>query len=763
MSSKNIRRLMAITLASLACACVAQPAVNWASLMATGASIRQGGGIDQSIAHFQHARQLAANDTERARAARELGATLLQARRLDQAAQSFQEAQTLTPGDEQAALSIDLGNLALLRRDPALATQHYTQARQMAGANSATGLLASLNLARLEEPALRAQHLEALHRDIGAHPTARLDARLHLNLGQQALSLDTQARSLAHRSLEQAHSLSSQTAPGSRAHLESLDALAQWHEAQGRIGDAMRLNQEAITRLRSAASNATGDLAIALTWRSARLHQAQRQAQRALTAYQGAVSQLERMRQDIPIDYDDGQSSFRTTFEPIYLGLVDTLLKTSGAAPQSQLQATLRRALDTVELLKQTEMQDYLGDRCAVDAVKGGSQTVIPAGTLVLYPIIFADRIELLVQTSDAMTRFSTTVPSESVQAAVSTLAGELRDQRGRHLGAAKQLYDWILRPLEDLLRRDAIDTLVFVPDATLRVIPLAVLHDGAQYAIEKYAIASATGLTMTNTQAAPRQSMTALVAGASNFGDVVDKYGSTRLAELLADASTPRSTPALTSGRLLRSPRVSATRSAMATATTRAETLETMRGALALPGVTKEVEALRRIVPGTSLLDAQFTVDAFRHAAQSQQHRIIHVASHGIFGGSADSSYILAYDDLLTLDGLQAMLSGEQFQKHPIELLSLSACETAAGNDRAPLGISGAAMKARAKSVLGTLWPVDDEAAVLVMESFYQGLAQQGLSKAQALRQAQRQLIGKRQLAHPFYWAPFALIGNWL
>lgn len=762
MSSKSIRQLMAITLASLATLCVAQPALNWVNVMATGAAARLEGGIDQSIAHFQQARQLAANDTERARAARELGATLLQARRLDQAAHALQEAQRLAPGDEQAALSIDLGNLALLRKDPALAAQHYTQARQVAGTDSATGLLARLNLARLQEPVLRAQQLEALYREVDEHPTARLDARLYLNLGQQALNLDTETHALALRSLERGYSLASQ-APGSRAHLESLDALAQWHEAQGRIGDAMRLNQEAITRLRSAASNAAGDLAIAVTWRSARLHQAQGQAQRALTAYQGAVSQLERMRQDIPIDYDDGQSSFRTTFEPIYLGLVDNLLKTSVAAPKTELQATLRRARDTVELLKQTEMQDYLGDRCAVDAVKGGSQTVIPVGTLVLYPIIFADRIELLVQTSDAMTRFSTTVPSESVQAAVSTLAGELRDQRGRHLSAAKQLYDWILRPLEDLLRRDAIDTLVFVPDSTLRVIPLAVLHDGAQYAIEKYAIASATGLTMTNTQAAPRQSMTALVAGASNFGDVVDKYGSTRLAELLVDASTPRATPALTSGRLLRTPRVSATRSAMATAATRAETLETMRGALALPGVTKEVRALQRIVPGTSLLDAQFTVDAFRNAAQSQQHRIIHVASHGIFGGSADSSYILAYDDLLTLDGLQAMLSGEQFQKHPIELLSLSACETAAGNDRAPLGISGAAMKARAKSVLGTLWPVDDEAAVLVMESFYQGLAQQGLSKAQALRQAQRQLIGKRQLAHPFYWAPFALIGNWL
>ena len=178
---------------------------------------------------------------------------------------------------------------------------------------------------------------------------------------------------------------------------------------------------------------------------------------------------------------------------------------------------------------------------------------------------------------------------------------------------------------------------------------------------------------------------------------------------------------------------------------------------------MTKEILALQSILPGTRLIDSEFTVDAFRQAATAGQYRIVHVASHGIFGGSADSSYILAYDDLLTLDGLQKMLSGEQFQKRPIEILSLSACETAAGNDRAPLGISGAAMKARAKSVLGTLWPVDDEAAVNVMTQFYAGVAQQGQTKAQALQQAQIQLIRNPQLVHPFFWAPFALIGNWL
>jgi CHAT domain-containing protein len=171
----------------------------------------------------------------------------------------------------------------------------------------------------------------------------------------------------------------------------------------------------------------------------------------------------------------------------------------------------------------------------------------------------------------------------------------------------------------------------------------------------------------------------------------------------------------------------------------------------------------LGRIARSTVLLNELFTVAGFQRAAHSGAYRLIHVASHGVFGGSADASYVFAYDDLLTLDSLQSLLKEDQFRKNPIELLTLSACETAEGDDRSPLGISGAAIKARAKSVLGTLWPVDDHAARTAMEKFYRGLLTERLSKAQALRQSQIDLLRSEEFAHPFFWAPFVLIGNWL
>ena len=677
----------------------------------------------------------------------------------------------------EAATELTQGNQAHLRKDIEAARQHYLRAQQLAGNLTPLGVSASLNLIRTGPSAGKLQSLTALYDQIANTAATQTDVTLYLNLGHQAASLGNAGLPLAWRSLDRARTLSA-AQPGLRPNLEALDALAQLYEEQKRYPEALRLSQQALEPLRADAQHKNGDLHVALEWRQGRVYRALGQNEQALGAYQRAVNQLEILRPDIPIEDDDGRPSYRTTFEPVYLGLVDSLLKAVDTLPRSQHDALLRQARDAVELVKQTELQDYLGDRCVVDAVKGGSATVIPPSTAVLYPIIFADRMELLLETATGITRFSTPVSGAAVQQAADLLGRELRSHGDNYRVHASQLYDWILRPLEAALAAAEVDTLVVIPDGTLRTIPLGALHDGTRFAIEKYAVTTATGLSMTNTTPPLRQSMTALVAGASTFGGVVEKMGARRVDALLATPPTPAvplasvAAPSLYApssrtqiavGRTLRSIRARNLTVVEAQAGPLTSKNDTLRTALALPGVTQEILALQRILPGTRLLDSEFTVDAFRQAATSVQYRIVHVASHGVFGGNADSSYILAYDDLLTLDGLQKILTGEQFQKRPIEILSLSACETAAGNDRAPLGISGAAMKARAKSVLGTLWPVDDEAAVNVMTQFYTGVAQQGQTKAKALQQSQIQLICNPQLAHPFFWAPFALIGNWL
>ena len=103
------------------------------------------------------------------------------------------------------------------------------------------------------------------------------------------------------------------------------------------------------------------------------------------------------------------------------------------------------------------------------------------------------------------------------------------------------------------------------------------------------------------------------------------------------------------------------------------------------------------------------------------------------------------------------------RFRDEPVELLTLSACETAVGDDLAALGLAGIAVKAGARSALATLWFINDQASAVLVSEFYAQLQDPSLSKVKALQQAQLRLVQDRRYEHPIYWSPFLLIGNWL
>ena len=110
-----------------------------------------------------------------------------------------------------------------------------------------------------------------------------------------------------------------------------------------------------------------------------------------------------------------------------------------------------------------------------------------------------------------------------------------------------------------------------------------------------------------------------------------------------------------------------------------------------------------------------------------------------------------------------QLLQTSELSRDREIELLVLSACETAAGDDRAILGLAGIATRSGARSTLATLWPVFDDSTASLMGEFYQQIEQVSISKAKALQQAQIALLSSGDYAHPYYWSPFVLVGNWL
>jgi CHAT domain-containing protein len=183
-----------------------------------------------------------------------------------------------------------------------------------------------------------------------------------------------------------------------------------------------------------------------------------------------------------------------------------------------------------------------------------------------------------------------------------------------------------------------------------------------------------------------------------------------------------------------------------------------------ALPFVKEELQQIQAEVPGELLLNQDFTTAAIQKEIDSVPFPVVHLATHGLFSSNQEDTFILTWDDRLNVNQLNNVLrSREEIGREPIELLVLSACQTAAGDKRAALGLAGVAVRAGARSTLATLWFVSDAATAELMTRFYQELEDTTISKAEALRRAQVALLKDSKYQQPIYWAPYVLVGNWL
>ena len=181
------------------------------------------------------------------------------------------------------------------------------------------------------------------------------------------------------------------------------------------------------------------------------------------------------------------------------------------------------------------------------------------------------------------------------------------------------------------------------------------------------------------------------------------------------------------------------------------------------LMAVPAEVRELRTLMGGTLLLDDDFSAERFEGEMETLQPTIVHIASHAEFHGSASQSYLLTSQGKITIDELAAIVETTKFRKEPLELLTLSACQTAAGDDRAAMGLAGVAISAGARSAVGSLWNIADSATRELIIEFYTQLKTGNVSKAEALRRAQVGLLQQEDFAHPYYWSAFLVINNWL
>ena len=233
----------------------------------------------------------------------------------------------------------------------------------------------------------------------------------------------------------------------------------------------------------------------------------------------------------------------------------------------------------------------------------------------------------------------------------------------------------------------------------------MAALHDGKQFLIAKYAIGITPSLSLSDPRPIKREGMSVLAVGVS----------------------------------------------------------EAVQGFPALPNVAAELQELQTLLGSQNLVNREFLAANFEKKLKEEQFSIVHVASHGEFGNDVENTFLLTFDDKVSLDRLNQMIGVLRFRDDPLELLTLSACDTAAGDDRAALGLAGMAIKAGARSALATLWNINDEATVGLVMDFYRELKNPAISRVVALQRAQLKLIENPRYEHPGYWSAFLMINNWL
>lgn len=724
----------------------------WQQHLQQGVEARRLGNLDDSIAALEHAVLESPESNGRVYARTELGVSLAQTGRLAEAQAALELAYRDASEGARYEVALALGNLAIRSHDTALAERYYRDVVASAPVDAAGNdvrLIAELALIGLRPPLQRLSELEQLWPRIDSMSRPPYRARAFFSLAVQASEALEQAQitrspdvdralRLSFRALDSAGRWAQQNDDVALA-VDTADATAHLYELQGRVEDAEQINRRGIAAAGSLFRGQAQLPLVRLEWRAARLAQHRGENPRAIASYMRASQLLEDIHQDLPIEDARGHSTYQTLQRPVIAGLTDLLLQDLDSLQPEAQQLRLASAVHLTEQAHQAELQDYLGDRCSVEAARAADTQSLAGGVAVVYPIVLKDRLEVIVRTSHGLLHHVTPVSAAALAAEIQAFRSALLDTGSTdYLQSGEHLYRWLIAPFAAELAQFEVRALVIVPDGYLRLIPFASLHDGRQFLAQTYWVSTVTGLTMTEPVARQRKKAVSLYVGLSTPGPVVDRLLAMGFKIGGLQESGPGSAPE----------EAPATREL------------TLRSQLALPGVQSEIQDLAPLTQSAWLLNDQFTVGRFTREVQSGRYSVVHIASHSFFGDNAGESFLLAYDNVIRIDQLQHLIEANDSPQTSIDLLTLSACDTATGDERAPLGFAGAAIKARARSVLGSLWPVSDLATQQFMDLFYRGLAQHG--KSEAFAAAQRALISSTQFSHPYYWAPFVLTGDW-
>ncbi|MGJ3250416.1 MAG: CHAT domain-containing protein [Elainellaceae cyanobacterium] len=629
--------------------------------------------------------------------------------------QSLAIAQSVSDSNAIAEVLLSLGNTASEQQELEAALAYYEQAAAIAS-TSTTQISARLQQLKLQ---LSQQDWDTAQRQllqimsqVEELPLSRRAIYIQIDLARSFLNarhsddgepdiLGISYSQLANRvaiAVQHARTLNDP-----RAEADALGTLGRIYEHHHQRSDAEDLTRQAL--LLSQSINAS-ELTYQWQWQLGRLLTQKGDRNGAIAAYDAAIEALQSLRYDLVAVNPDVQFSFRDEVEPVYRQFVELLVQPDDAEPS---QTNLEKARRVIESLQIAELNNFLREAC-LDAQQILDQVVEQQDqtAAVIYPIILPNQLTvILTLPQQPLQVYTTHVSQDTVEKTLAQLRQDLVEpQRYRQAQeTSQQVYDWLIRPADVELAQAHIETLVFVLDGELRNVPMAALYDGDRYLIETYSIALTPSLQLIAPKPLEQVDLRVIAAGVS----------------------------------------------------------EPRPGFSALPNVPVELQTIQSEIPSQILLNDEFTSSALQDQVQTRPFPVVHLATHGQFSSQANETFIVAWDQRIYVNEMQRVLHARTTaQTDAIELLVLSACQTAEGDRRAALGLAGVAIRAGARSTLASLWNVNDESTARLMSSFYQSL-KAGVPKAEALRQAQLELVNDSTYWRPMYWSSYVLIGNWL
>ncbi len=480
-------------------------------------------------------------------------------------------------------------------------------------------------------------------------------------------------------------------------------------------------------------------------WQAGRILDEQNRKQEAIASYQRAFDTLEDIRQDILTAERDVQFDFRDVVRPLYRTLAQSRLDLLGvgAITDERRAKELSKVVNTIDALKLAELQNYFGNDCILSGLNPKpvgelleDNSVAFKNTGFLSSIILNGKTGILLQLPNQASTFkwiedpnqqgtNKIVSNDTLQKKIAEFRKGLisKEEINYDTTIAAQLYDWMIRPFAEDIKPEKVKTLVFIQDGFLRSVPMAALYDSQQkkYLVETYAVATTPSLRITKPKLRERSTQKALILGLTQKATIEGK---------------------------------------------------TFDQLFAVPN---EVNAVESIFPNhTPLLDDNFIPKNFQQKLDQTKYPIVHIASHAQFGIIPEDTFIVTgKNQKLTISQLETSLQNFNNKSDSVELLTLTACETAVGDDRATLGLAGVALQVGVKSAIASLWSVTDQSTSELVKTFYTNYRNPGMSIAQALQTAQIRMINAKKLPpsedinpmydHPAYWAPMIAIGNWL